>query len=181
MDLHPSAELLIRSVTLHLYTFWIQDSVQISSASHFHLVCSCIHATFLLFNDTIWSIYWRFYYLFGHWPAGRSPTSQWILHYTWEEVKTVRWHGPSTISNSVHTSASSGYHGNRRPFGLVRFVKEALYFSECTENLEIPSHSRTSTYYTCSLHPHVSLIKLSKGPDDKDNVTVCELLCQKRK
>lgn len=32
MDLHPSAELLIRSVTLHLYTFWIQDSVQISSA-----------------------------------------------------------------------------------------------------------------------------------------------------
>lgn len=94
-------------------------------------------------------------------------------------VNTVRWRCLCPISISEPTAASSGYHGNTRHPAHVRFVKEALYFSECSEYLETPSH--TSTYCAHSFHPHITVIKLSPGPDDKDDVTVCDLLCQRRK
>ncbi len=58
----------------------------------------------------------------------------------------MRWPSIWPISNSEHTSASSGYHGNTRNFGHVWFVKEALYFSEGTEYLETQSHTLTHTH-----------------------------------
>lgn len=66
------------------------------------------------------------------------------------------------------------------------FVKGALHFVQARRLLRNPiEHARVHTQariVRAPLHPHITVIKLSQGAlDDKDNVTVCDLLCQKRK
>lgn len=80
-------------------------------------------------------------------PVSWSEHFVYLPCYTREGVETARWHCLCQISDSEHTSSSSGRHGNTRHFAHVRFVKGALYFGECTEYFEIPSRAQKHVLY----------------------------------
>lgn len=61
---------------------------------------------------------------------------QWCKSGYWDDTSPL-----CSISNSKHTAASSGCHGNTQDFVHVRFIKEALYFSKCTGNWKIFTHT----------------------------------------
>lgn len=46
--------------------------------------------------------------------------------------------------------------------------------------LYVHMHGHVRTHRTCIFRPLISAIGLSQGRYDRDNVTVCDLLCQKR-